>query len=168
MMFSSSLIMVYTAPCFKELLPFVNDNSLLIRIWKQRGHPCPMDTVLVFNLFMRSEGKCKPCFRAFGFIESVHEKQMKVQAMCQNTRFIESVHEKQMKVQAMCQNTRFIESVHEKQMKVQAMCQNTRFIESVHEKQMKVQAMCQNTRFIESVREKQMKVQAMCQNTRFY
>ena len=29
MMFSSSLIMIYMAPCFKELLPFVNDNSLL-------------------------------------------------------------------------------------------------------------------------------------------
>ena len=28
MMFSSSLIMVYMAPCFKELLPFVDDNSL--------------------------------------------------------------------------------------------------------------------------------------------
>ena len=37
MMFSSSLIMVYMAPCFKELLPFVNDNSLFIRIWQWGG-----------------------------------------------------------------------------------------------------------------------------------
>ena len=34
MIFSSSLIMVYMAPCFKELLSFVNDNSLFIRIWQ--------------------------------------------------------------------------------------------------------------------------------------
>ena len=51
-MFSSSLIMGYMAPCLKELLPFVNDNPLYIRIWKLRGHPCPMDTFLVFLIIL--------------------------------------------------------------------------------------------------------------------
>ena len=33
-----------------ELWPFVNDNALFMRIWQKRGHPCPMDTFLVFFL----------------------------------------------------------------------------------------------------------------------
>ena len=39
------------APCFKELWTFVNDNALFIQIWQKRGHPCPMDTFLVFRCF---------------------------------------------------------------------------------------------------------------------
>ena len=41
-----------------ELWPFVNGNALFMRIWQQRGHPCPMDTFLVMyqdsgqNLFL--------------------------------------------------------------------------------------------------------------------
>ena len=33
---------------FLELWPFVNDNAQFMRIWQWRGHPCPMDTFLVF------------------------------------------------------------------------------------------------------------------------
>ena len=42
--------MAHIASCLHELLPFVNDNSLFIRIWQKRMHPCPMDTILVFAL----------------------------------------------------------------------------------------------------------------------
>ena len=45
----SSFRMAHIASCLQELLPFVNDNSLFIRIWQKQGHPCPMDTFLVFN-----------------------------------------------------------------------------------------------------------------------
>ena len=29
----------------------LNDSSLFMRIWQQRGPPCPMDTFLVHNIF---------------------------------------------------------------------------------------------------------------------
>ena len=44
----SSFRMDHIASWLQELLPFVNDNSLLIRIWQKPGIPCPMDTFLVF------------------------------------------------------------------------------------------------------------------------
>ena len=55
------------ASCLQELLPFVNDNSLFMRIWQKRGHPCSMGTFLVLTfLWVRGGGggrgglvKCK-------------------------------------------------------------------------------------------------------------
>ena len=55
MMFSSSLIMVYMAPCFKELLPFVNDNSLfytnlpIAGASVSHGHISSLNSVLALN-----------------------------------------------------------------------------------------------------------------------
>ena len=47
---SSSFRMAHIAFCLQELVPFVNDISLFMRIWQKRGHLCPMDTFLVFIL----------------------------------------------------------------------------------------------------------------------
>ena len=44
---SSNFRMAHIASCLQELLPFVDDNSLFIRILQKRGHLCPMDTFLV-------------------------------------------------------------------------------------------------------------------------
>ena len=49
----SSFRMAYIASCLQELLPFVYDNSLLIRILQWPGHSCPMDTFLVIMLHMQ-------------------------------------------------------------------------------------------------------------------
>ena len=47
MMFSSSLIMVFMAPCFKELLPFVPIYTNFAIV----GAPVLMDTFLVLIVF---------------------------------------------------------------------------------------------------------------------
>ena len=48
MKYRSSLIMDKIHQLLLELWPFVNDNALFMRISQKRGHPCPMDTFLVF------------------------------------------------------------------------------------------------------------------------
>ena len=39
----------------------------------------------LLGLFMRRNGKSKPCARTLGFTGSVHEMKRKVQAMCPST-----------------------------------------------------------------------------------
>ena len=49
--YRSSLITNKIHRLLLELWPLVNGNALFMRIWQQRGHPCPMDTFLVhFNI----------------------------------------------------------------------------------------------------------------------
>ena len=43
--------MAHIASCLQKLLPFVNDNSLFMRIWQKWGYPCPMETFLVFTTY---------------------------------------------------------------------------------------------------------------------
>ena len=48
---SSNFRMAHIAACLQELLPFVNDDFLFMGIWQKRGHPCPMDTLLVLLMY---------------------------------------------------------------------------------------------------------------------